>query len=29
MDYSAFLRVEGLLQEGDEGGEQSWVAQDL
>jgi hypothetical protein len=29
MDYSACLRVEGLLQEGDEGGEQSWVAQDL
>ncbi len=29
MDYLARLRVEGLLQEGDEGGEQSWVAQDL
>ena len=29
MDYSACLRMEGLLQEGDEGGEQSWVAQDL
>jgi hypothetical protein len=29
MDDSACLRVEGLLQEGDEGGEQSRVAQDL